>query len=539
MTAGSAARIGVNVSWMTPGQAGGMEWYVRNLIAELGALDRHHEYLLVTSPQNDRTFGVPSPRWRKLIYDGPESSPQSYIVLPAPPPPRRRVRAFLGRMRRRLRAGFVSWWRGDLASLLREQGIDLWFCPFMYMVPVDTDVPVVVTIPDLQHEAFPGFFGEQETAFRTLGYQYSCQRAAAVIGISRWVADDIVKRYAVNPGKVFGIPLGLDPSYAVSPEVVARITSDVRLKYRLDYDFLLYPANGWHHKNHESLAAALVRLREQGRDIRLVLTGSDFGVTDRLRDMLGGRQLARAVRHLGYVERADLVGLYSAAQALVFPSLFEGFGLPLLEAMQLGTPVVCSRAGSLPEVGGAAAAYVDPLDPADIARVVARVLDDKPYRDSLVTAGHERVQAFSFRRTAEETHAVFARVLAGDLGRPALPPCRPLIPNHWLRDGLGVWYFHADSLRQVELDFVQPIRAPELAGQRLTVDLDGQASVDVLIEPERPYHLIVTATAPTPGGFHRLEVRSTRRMARRHQVLSAQVAGITTVHGDGRRVKLV
>lgn len=538
MSAVRAGRIGVNVSWMTPGQAGGMEWYVRNLIAELGALDGDHEYVLVTSPHNDRTFPLPSARWRRIVYAGQESSPHAYVVSPDAPRPPGGWRGRLGRARRRLRLGGVPWWSGSLADLLRAQALDLWFCPFMYMVPVDADVPVVVTIPDLQHESLPHFFGEAELAYRTLGYQYSAQRAAAVIGISRWVADDIVARYGVDPDRAFGIPLGLDPGYEVSPDAAARVTDEVRVKYRLDYDYVFYPANGWSHKNHACLAAAVALLQDGGRDLRLILTGADFGVMDRLREQLGGARLARLARHLGYVDRADLVGLYRAARVLGVPSLFEGFGLPLLEAMHLGTPVVCGRVGSLPEVGGDAVAYVDPLTPEGMAAVLARVLDDKPYREALVEAGRVRVRLFSFRRTAEGTLDVFARVLAGDLRPPGLPAGRPLIPHNWLREGVSSWYFHAEGLRAIELEVVQPTRLPELAGQRLAVLLDGTPVADLDLDPERPRRLVVPGR-PAPGGFHRLELRAARRTAVRGQVLSLQVREIVLARDDGRRVRLV
>jgi glycosyltransferase involved in cell wall biosynthesis len=527
-------RIGINVSWMAPGQAGGMEWYVRNLIRELGALDDRHEWVVVTSTENWHLFERPRRGWTKIAYVGDDHSPLSYVVrLPTVMPGLgTRLRRLLARLRSpRMRRAY-----GSLNDLIRQQRLDLWFCPFMYALPLDAEIPVINTIPDLQHEHFADFFGDRELAFRTLGYRYSCLRAAATIGISEFVARDLLTRYRID--RAVGIPLALDPSYDVGPETMRQLVDHVRLKYRLDEPFLFYPANGWPHKDHETLLRAFRIVREKRRELRLVLTGWPFDVMDRLRPLFANREEADAVRHLGYVDRRDLIGLYGAATAMVFPSRFEGFGLPLLEAMSAGTPIVCSEVASVPEVAGDAALYVDPGRPPALAAAILRLLDDDVLRKRLVSAGYERVRQFSFTETARQTLSVFEQVLDATWQAPPLPPFRPLIPHHWLQDGHSRWYFHCADLREIRLCVAQPTQLPELAGQRITVSLNERAVLEAPIEPKREQ--VLTIRAPQDAAdFHRLDAIASVTTRHHGQVLSLQVRALTIVDGHGREIRLI
>ncbi len=540
MTAVTAARmaapghIGINVSWMNPGQAGGMEWYVRNLIRELGAIDDRHTWTIVTSPANWHLFEIPGRRWKKIVYVGDEHSPTSYMVTtpPRPPTPRARVHRALAWLRR---PGLRRWY-GGLNALLERRLVDLWFCPFMYALPLDTAVPVVNTIPDLQHEHFPDFFPPRELALRALGYRYSCMKAAATIGISEFVARDLTTRYRLE--RATGIRLALDPSYLVQREEIEPLVDHVRVKYRLEHPFIYYPANGWRHKDHETLVRAFRIIREKRRDLRLVLTGCEFDVMDRVRPLFESPDEARAVRHLGYVDRRDTVGLYAAATAMVFPSRFEGFGFPLLEAMNFGTPIVCSPVGSITEVAGDAVLYAESGDPAAFAEATLRLLDDDLLRERLIEAGRERVRHFSFTETARQTLAVFEQVLAGTRRAPDLPPFRPLIPHHWLLDGHSRWYFHCAELRELRFRVSQPTRLPELAEQQMTVSLNEHTVLQAPLEAEREYAF--TVTVPAAGtDFHRLDITASQSTPCQGEVLSLQVLTLTAVDGQGRTLALI
>jgi glycosyltransferase involved in cell wall biosynthesis len=530
-------KIGINVSWMTPGAAGGMEWYVRCLIDQLARLDRANDYLLVTGPNNDRTFSRPGRRWDKVVYHGQENSPNVYHELPEvlPEPPWWREAA--KQVYHRLKGGYVRRWHARLATLLARRKVDLWFCPFMYALPVDAGVPVVNTIPDLQHEYYPEFFHEAELTTRQLGYQYSCKAAAATLGISRFVADDIVRLYDVHAGKVFGIPLALDPFMEQARGRIDQLVGEVRLKFRLDGDFLFYPANGWPHKNHETLVRAMARVARERPGLRLVLTGCPFDLLDRLRPILDEHGLHRTVRHLGYVTRADIAGLHAASTLLVFPSLFEGFGLPLLEAMHLGTPVACSDVGSLPEVGGDAVRYFDPRSADAIAETILTVTGDTTLRRRLVEAGREQVARFSYARTAADTLEVFRQVHAGKLPRPDVPRYRPLAQRRLLPQGRGRWFFRLPDVRQLRLEVMQAEQRGATPRQTLEVYLDGVKLLDAPLDGRRTCAFVVPARQPS--AFHTLEVAASTKPFPGPGPWPVQVLSMVAVDAADQELRLV
>src|SRR5262249_12374595 len=193
--------------------------------------------------------------------------------------------------------------------------------------------------------------------------------------------------------------------------------------------------------------------------LQLVLTGCPFDLLEKLKPLLQEPAMKRSVRHLGYVGRDEVVGLYGAARMLVFPSRFEGFGLPLLEAMHLVVPVACSNIGSLPEVGGDAVIYFDPLDGWQIAEAILTVTGDGGVRQRLIAAGNEQQLRFNYARTAEETLAVFRKVGSGELLPPGEAPFRPLAPGRLLDQGVGRWFFRLDGVRRLRVQ-VLPRRQP-------------------------------------------------------------------------------
>jgi glycosyltransferase involved in cell wall biosynthesis len=531
-------KIGINVSWMTPGRAGGMEWYVRNLISQLGAIDQKNEYVLVTAPNNHRTFSLPSARWKKVAYAGQENSPTVYRVVQGSvaPGPRRLPR--LRRLYRRLRTLSARPWTGGLSDLIRRQDIQLWFCPLIYALPLDAPVPIVTTIPDLQHEYYPDFFTSDELALRAMGYPHSCRVATATIGISQHVADELVRLYDIPPERVFATPLALDQSYQLSPPDIDLLLNRTRLKFRLDNDFIFYPANGWRHKNHEILIEALHLARQRAPHLRLVLTGCELDVIDRLRPLIRRHRLQGAVRHLGYVTRDDVAGLYAACKLLVFPSLFEGFGLPLLEAMHFGTPIACSNVGSLPEVGGDAVLFFDPHKADEVASAITRGIEDDQLRARLIAAGREQVLRFSYTRTAQLTLAVFEKIGAGELRPPGLPPFRPLAAHNWLYAGHSRWYFRAGPTFTVHVALIQPTQLDSLKDQRIEVRLDGHTVAAAVIEPQRVYRFSHVSKNGGRPLLHALDISASARTRVGGELFSAKVASLRVVDGTGRELPL-
>jgi glycosyltransferase involved in cell wall biosynthesis len=236
-------------------------------------------------------------------------------------------------------------------------------------------------------------------------------RAARVIAVSQAAAEDLVRHIGLPRERIAIIPHGVDPMLGLSPDSNARAKARARLGLE-SHPVLLHVGNHWFYKNLEGVLSALARLRgSNGKAPLLVKAG------DRLTP--SQHALARAlgvedrVLEVGHVPFEELRALYWAADVLVYPSLWEGFGWPVLEAMACGTPVVCSDRGALGEVGGEGVAVVDPDKPGEIADAVERVLSDGEYRRRLVEAGLERARKFTWERAGAELCEVYEAVAAG------------------------------------------------------------------------------------------------------------------------------
>jgi glycosyltransferase involved in cell wall biosynthesis len=257
--------------------------------------------------------------------------------------------------------------------------------PLSVMLPRVSRPAVVATVHDLQHELFPEFFPRAEVAYRRLVYGWTIRKSARVITVSDDARTTLIERYKLEPSKVVRIYNAVDHS---------RFQPAARIREH----FLLYPANRWPHKNHDTLFRAFAILRRTMPELRLVLTGAGH---ERHRHPDG-------VTVLGHVPAEKLIELYQTAAAVVFPSLYEGFGLPVLEAMACGCPVASSNAASLPEVCGAAAALFNPRSPEEIADAVLDVLR----RSAEFTAkGLVQAAKFTWSSTARQHEDVYKSLM--------------------------------------------------------------------------------------------------------------------------------
>ncbi len=234
---------------------------------------------------------------------------------------------------------------------------------------------------DLQHLDHPELFSRAERLFRARTYEGSARRASAVIVPSQFVRRRAIELLGLPPERVHAIPWGVDHD-RFRPGTEER------------EPFLLYPARPWPHKNHARLYEAFALLRAERPELRLVLTGGGHE----------GRPVPDGVQVRGHVPGDELASLYRRAACLVFPSLYEGFGQPPLEAMASGTPVAASNIPAIAEACGDAAALFDPADPEDIAAIVAGVLESP---DRWAAAGPERARGFTWAETARRHEDVY------------------------------------------------------------------------------------------------------------------------------------
>jgi glycosyltransferase involved in cell wall biosynthesis len=295
------------------------------------------------------------------------------------------------------------------AGLVRRLGLDLVHYPNQFggaFLP--RRIKRVATLHDLTPLLFPRFHPRR----RVLGFRLlarpSLHRCDRIIVYSSRTRHDLLNREMAAQSAIVNIPLGVDPR--MRPGVA---TEDFARRYQLVRPFILSVGVLEPRKNHIVLFEALRHLRERGESIDLIVIGRPGWRWSSPLGRAEFRDLTPWVRILADVPDADMPEFYNRAAVFAYPSLYEGFGLPLLEAMACGVPVVSSSAGALPEVGGDAVLYADPLDSPAFAGQLARVLGDGDLRRRLADAGLRRARRFSWERTAEQTLAVYESVCGG------------------------------------------------------------------------------------------------------------------------------
>ncbi len=322
------------------------------------------------------------------------------------------------RIDRRRRGGargsnVVAWTQWVLPAMIRREPVALVHFPF-YTMPLLLDRPSVVTIHDITFSLHPEWFPwKARISFAALA-PWSARRARLVLTVSECSRRDLIARYGLDPSRVAAVPLAADRSF--TPRSAAEVR-EVTGRLGLATPYLLHLGSLHPRRNLERLLEAFALLADRRPDLRLVLAGRVEAPWTRIEPIVAARAPAGRVIHLGYAREEDLPALITGAAALVFPSLYEGFGLPVLEAMACGTPVVTSNVSSLPEVAGEAALLVDPRSPAAIASAVTSILDEPALARRLREEGLKRAGRFSWRLTAERTLEAYRSVLAGAAGR--------------------------------------------------------------------------------------------------------------------------
>jgi glycosyltransferase involved in cell wall biosynthesis len=280
-----------------------------------------------------------------------------------------------------------------------------------YIHPDLQERPGILTINDLQHLHYPEFFGREDWQNRERLYRDSAARARHIICISEHTRHDVHERYGVPLEKMTAI--WIIPSRTVWDEIEAPRRTALLEAMGVHGPFLFYPAHDWPHKNHARLMEAMARAAPHlPHDMKLVLTGRPFGPGHPAAALMQQPALRGRVAHLGFRSPLEVRALFQQCEALVFPSLFEGFGMPVAEAMIAGRPVACSNATSLPEIAADAALFFDPTDVDDLAARMVEVATRADVRASLQAAALRRRHVFSWRATALRTIAVYERVAA-------------------------------------------------------------------------------------------------------------------------------
>ena len=298
-----------------------------------------------------------------------------------------------------------------LESLIHKMGVDLLFCPFTAPFYADPRIPTVSVIYDLQYRAYPQFFMHEEWIERENNFRTAYQKANYLIAISEFVRQTVIETANLSPDRVIAVPIGLlrTPAQRENEHAGNELFESHSLQRG---EYILYPANFWKHKNHAMLLTAfnLYRGAKPDSPLKLLCTGAPGARAEAFCDAVRRMGLADWVVYPGYVTPDEYDRLLSSAFAVIFPSLYEGFGIPVLEAMVAGVPVLCSKVTSLPEVGGEAVLYFDPRRPGQIVDALARLSEEPGLRQSLITMGLQRTLLFEGAdRMAVEYASVFAK----------------------------------------------------------------------------------------------------------------------------------
>ncbi|MCX6510200.1 MAG: glycosyltransferase family 1 protein [Actinobacteria bacterium] len=373
-------RVGVNLLWLVPGQVGGSEEYTVRLLRELAEL--HPDDVEVILYVN-RQFRAAHP---DLV--------SRFTTHVAP----------ISGSSRILRVIVESTWlaarsRMDRCTLVHHAGGTM---PSLRLAPG------ALTMHDLQPLSNPDRFGFVKGAYIRFVAPRSVRRARTVVCLSEFVASDVVNRVGIERERIRIIPCGVnEPETAFDHDRLAQLLASLDLTNR---PFILYPAITYPHKNHETLVAAFAQIVSTHPELRLVFTGgggsSDATVTAAI-DAYG---LTNYVVRTGRIPETDLDLLYRAATVMAFPSLYEGFGIPVLEAMSRGCPVVASAIGALPEVTGGAGELVNPLDVVGWANALGGLIDDPARRTVLVRLGFDRAKHFDWSTPAQSLLSLYREI---------------------------------------------------------------------------------------------------------------------------------
>jgi glycosyltransferase involved in cell wall biosynthesis len=374
-------RIGIDVRRM---YEFGMATYIRNVVRTLGRIDQQNEYVLVGSPARFDMLGPLPPNFRFLPLQKPETSFANYL---------------------------------EMHRVFHAQAPDLIHVPNTPYRPLFSRTPFVVTVHDLLDYMYRS---RTNNVLRRSVHSYLTrevmQHAARIFAVSQFTKRDVSRYFQVDPGKIEVVYNALDERFTRG-HATPQEQAIVRGRYQIDAPFILYAGRISPHKNVariiEAFSALKAELAKEGAfpDLKLIIIGDEVSKNPDIRRAVIRSGIQHDVRFLGFVPIDTLRVFYDMAKVFLFPSLYEGFGLPPLEAMAHGTPVVASNSSSLPEVVGNAAVQVNPENIFEISRALLRVLTDQPLRERMKAAGVEQAKQFSWETSVRRMLEVYQEVV--------------------------------------------------------------------------------------------------------------------------------
>lgn len=454
--------IAVDLTPVLPGgENGGAKIFVLELLRRLAGMAPNTQFVLLTQAASHEELAIMDRHnMRRLMVVGPviTNSLRPRLVslasriLPHLPV---RLRGVFSRLGYKLNTALK---RSGSGSLLRDMGIDLLFCPFTAPTYFELGIPTVCTIYDLQYKTYPEFFAAEDVAHRERTFIEACRRATVLTAISDYSRDSAIIHGSLDPARIRTIHLRMAQRIAPGAEHDRAVLDRLGLTPQR---YLIYPANFWKHKNHEMLLTAFGMACHEGlpADIKLVCTGAPGARQTWLMSAARTMNLADRILFPGFLPNAELAALMADCTGVIFPSLYEGFGLPVIEAMAAGVPVACSNTTSLPEVAADAAILFDPRVPTQVAQAMISLVENEALRARLIHSGLQRAAEFSdSERMAQEYWELFQYALANQRHENLLTG---VYSDGWIGPILHLQIAPAKSAQMIEIELLAPGWLPQ------------------------------------------------------------------------------
>jgi FkbM family methyltransferase len=538
---GKPRTILVDLTPVLPGgENGGAKVFVLELLRRLAELAPKTQFVLLTqATAHDELAALDRANVRRLMVLGPNRPP----VLRSP-----EIRMFsrvLAHLPERLRrvAGWLGYSlltlskRSGSQSLIRDLNADLLFCPFTAPTYFEPNVPTVCVVYDLQYKTYPEFFSAEDVAHRSRTFTDAARKSTTLVAISDYSREAAIAEGKLDPAFIKTVHLHISQHSLRNAPRDESILNRLRLTAGM---YLIYPANFWQHKNHEMLLTAFGLARRSGLadDIRLVCTGAPGKRQQWLQRSARALGLDSHVLFPGYLANAELVALIANSAGVVFPSLYEGFGLPVIEAMATGVPVACSNVTSLPEVAGDAAILFDPRVPEQIAQAIISLAHDKELTTRLVQAGNLRAAEFSDSRImAKQYWEIFEQASRMEPQTDALFGAHP---DGWVGPKLKLQAASSEQSRTLNLEIALPHWAP-IPKVKMVVQQNGRTKGEVTAL--RGHSGAVSVALPSGGGYFDINlnacfVPALTALGDDQRELSAMLTKCTIASFDGQSIVL-
>lgn len=391
-------RLLYDLRWMEIGKAGGSEQMTHELLSAVSHLDYTNSYRIYCPRSTYTEWDFPKEFRVKGFFSDPNETAVGAIND-----------ALANQLALRLNASPVRTQAMRTLAELRRMDFDFVHSMVGYIHPDLRAFPHILTALDLQHLHFPEFFTSEEREERDRLYRESAEHAEHILCLSEFTRQDMHHKYKVPLDRMSTV--WIIPSRPANGPLRTPLREKLLAQMGVFGPYLFFPGHCWPHKNHARLVDAFALIVSSiPQDISLIFTGRPFPDDHPARLRITAHKLGSRIRHLGYRTPIEIQALYEQCFALVFPSLFEGFGLPVAEAILAGKPVVCSNTTSLPEIAGAAALTFDPLNTHDIGGRLLEIINDQSQHRSLANAAINRRPLFSPRSSALKTLEIYQEV---------------------------------------------------------------------------------------------------------------------------------